>query len=134
MVNCVSAEVHKRNTCRVYYSQFLEKVYNMTRWTIVGGHSRVQAERERKDLGHMLLLSLGVKCFGDPRLRLGSSIQTQRSRVLVSSTGVLLKRCIKGRPWDVAGRLGITEILDKVTSEITFVCDSVGCYLGQVLA
>lgn len=60
MVNCASTKVHKRNRYRVYYSQFLEKVHNMNCWTILGGHSRVQAERERKELGHMPLLSLGV--------------------------------------------------------------------------
>lgn len=72
----------------------------------------MKTERGRKDLGHMLLLgSVGrvhVHWRSWAAARLVSS--NQESRVLVSSTGVLSKRYIRGRQ----GKLLITQAIGEV--------------------
>lgn len=59
------------------------------------------SQRERQDLGHMTLLGLWVECFGVHRLSPNRSIQIKKSRILVSSTGVLPKWHTMGKPWEV---------------------------------
>ena len=58
----------------------------------------------------------------------------QNRWVLVGSTGILSKRKIKyagpGRP----RRLLITGLLEKSYQELTFACDSLGCYQFRVSA
>lgn len=52
MVSHGSTEDHNRNR-EVYYSQVLEDVHNIPQGATLRGQSRVQAEREQKDLRHM---------------------------------------------------------------------------------
>lgn len=63
-------------------------------------HVEVKA-MQRQELGHMALLRSWVECFGVLGQRLGWSIQTEKSRVLVSSSGALSKRHLSGSPWEV---------------------------------
>ena len=67
-----------------------------------GGQGRVQADSKQQDLGHTSFFIRICKwsAFGVPGLRLDWSIQTKKSRVLVSSTGVLSKGHTRGRSWE----------------------------------
>lgn len=69
-----------------------------------------------------------MECLGVPGLRPDWSNQTKKSRVLVNFSGVLPR----GSQEEGPGRCG-RRVLGESYQELTFICDSTGCYLGHVL-
>lgn len=82
----------------VYYAWVLEEV----QIGLKGPWGEVKAgcgQRALQDLGYMFLLGSTSGVLWGSRLRLGQSIQTKKSRILVSFSGVLPKRSTRGKPW-----------------------------------
>lgn len=73
------------------------------------------------------------ECFGVPRLRSNWSIRTKKSGVLASFSRVLSKGSTKGRPWEAGQRTLISRAIGESYKELTYTCDSAGCYPGHVL-
>lgn len=97
----------RKKNRKVYYSWVLEELtHSIPQGPLWGGQSRLQAEREKsQDLGFMPLLGSmegRLWVFG---LRLDQSIQTKKSRVLVSFPEVLSKGYKRGRPWEAKGTI-----------------------------
>lgn len=69
-----------------------------------------------------------AECFGAPRLRSDWSVQTKKSRVLVSSVGSYLRDTHR-RPWEW-GEDFIPKATGESSQERTFTYDSAGCSLG----
>lgn len=57
----------------------------------------------------MLFLGFMIESFGVPRLRPNWSIQIEKSWILVSSTGSLIKGHTKGRPWEAGETVDLRD-------------------------
>lgn len=102
----------------------LEKVITQRSWKIdlalahfEGPHEKVKAEGRQGERGrtwaHAFIGIHGWNILGVPGLRLDRPIQTRRSRVLVSSLGVLPKGHTRGRSWEAGETILSPRALGK---------------------
>ena len=82
-------------------------------------------QRERQDVEHMPLLGSAGECFGVTGLKSDWLFQTKKSGAVLSFTGSYLRETLGDRREYLSqGSFG------KSCPELTFTCDSEGCYLG----
>lgn len=74
-----------------------------------------------------------VECFGISELKPDWSIQTKKSGVWVSSAKILSKGLARGKSWEVGESAYHKTCLGSHFRNLTFTCDSVGCFIGLEL-
>lgn len=130
MVSCCSSTTdHKEWHREVDHLQVMEEEPGTTSWGLRGG---VKAECWQREAGpgHMPFLGSVGSVLGFPGWGQISQFKPNEEGFGKLHTGVWFKWHIR------AGRKGNWSqgLLEKSYQEVTFACDSVGCYTGHALA
>ena len=117
------------------FTREIEKFITRRIWHTTRGHRGRSRQGAGREYGRAwetcLYYGPQVKYFGVSGLKPDWSIQT-KTVVLVSFLGVLSKGPTRGRPWNL-GENAYHRVFGETYQELTFTCDSVGCYLSCLL-